>query len=891
MATSSGSGDGPVAEFCADLRQLRRTSGYDLGTLANELNISKSQLYVILNGEIKRPPDWTKVVGPLVAACTGGDARAINDWRRRHGVLVGVYEELSRRDRRGGQPGPPTPAPTRPRVIRTLPATTAAFTGRSDQIEEITRAASGPDEGIAIYAIGGMPGVGKTALAVHIGHLVADRFPDRQLFVDLHGHTPGRPPANPADVLATLLAADGLDPRYLPPDLDGRAAMWRDRMAGRRMLLILDNAADSGQVTPLLPGSARCLVLVTSRRFLGDLPVAVAEVALETPSPGDVQAMFAKLAPRAASEPAQVAELTALCGYLPLAVTLLARLFNRHPSWRMVDLIGETRSRLLTVSTENRTVAAAFDLSYQYLTAGQRRFLRLLSLHPGADIDPYAAAALTGLPLDEAAGHLDALHNDRLLAEPALRRYWLHDLIRQYARSLAAAEPAEIRAQAAGRLLDYYQHTAESADVYLTRHAGTAASRVPVPATAPVLTGRDQAKTWMSAERVNLLACIGHAADRQQHDRVTGLTAAIASYLRAEGLSPQAVTLHAAAAAAARRRGDRPGEATALLNLGSARQATGDYPGAAGALEQALETFREFGDRLGEANALNYLGNVRYLTDDCPGAVGALQQALETFREVGDRLGEANALRNLGSVWQVTGDYQGAAQVLGEALGTYREIGSPLGQGNALLSLGAVRRLTGDFPGATSTLEQALETFREVGDRLGETNALCNLGAVWQVTGDYQGAAAALGHALGIYRDLGNRLGEANTLRNLGEVRCLTDDFAEAAAALEQALDIARDLGDRLGETEALNCTGRLLLAMGDPRRASAEYQRALDVARMIDSRLEEAHALEGIGRCDRLTGSADAASAALRQALEIYRDIGAPDAPRLSAELEGPRG
>jgi hypothetical protein len=331
-------------------------------------------------------------------------------------------------------------------VVSSLPADTAAFTGRGEQLGRIRAAAvaaAGAGRVVAIHAIDGMPGVGKTTLAGHVGHQVAGQFPDRQLFVDLHAHTPGLRPADPSDVLAMLLAADGVDPRYLPEGLDGRAAMWRDRMAGKRVLLILDNAASSDQVAPLLPGAAGCLVLVTSRRYLGNLPSALVPVPVDVLSPGEAEAMFIRLADRAGSERKKVAEMVTLCGYLPLAISLLASVFTSHRSWTMEYLIAETEAKLLTVTAENRNnrnVAAAFELSYQYLTARQQRFFRHLGVNPGDDIDPYAAASLTGLPLQEATGLLDELHGDRLLNEPAPGRYRMHNLIHEYARALAAGD-------------------------------------------------------------------------------------------------------------------------------------------------------------------------------------------------------------------------------------------------------------------------------------------------------------------------------------------------------------------------------------------------------------------------------------------------------------------
>ena len=319
-----------------------------------------------------------------------------------------------------------------------------------------------------------MPGVGKTALAVHAAHRLRDRFPDRQLFIDLHAHTPGQHPAPPAAALAELLTAAGVDARYLPADLDGRAMLWRDRLAGQRALLVLDNAASSDQVAPLLPGGDGCLVLVTSRRYLGDLPGAVAPVLLEALPPDQAQLMFARLAPRAATEPeAAVPELTRLAGYLPLAISLLARVYAKHPSWTLADLARETTASLLTLAAEKASVAAAFEVSYRDLAPGQQQFFRRLGLHPGTTIDGYAAAALAGIPLPEAIRQLDALHSEGLLTESGYRRYGMHDLIRRYIQDRAATDPATGRDQALQHLLDYYQHTAAAAEARLARQPRT----------------------------------------------------------------------------------------------------------------------------------------------------------------------------------------------------------------------------------------------------------------------------------------------------------------------------------------------------------------------------------------------------------------------------------
>jgi DNA-binding SARP family transcriptional activator len=740
-----------------------------------------------------------------------------------------------------------------------LPPDTAAFTGRGAELDRITAAvaqAAGSGGVVAICAIGGMPGVGKTALAVHASYLLAGRFPDRQLFVSLHGHTPGRDPLTPHAALAGLLAAVGVDARYLPGDLAGRAALWRDRMAGQKALIVLDNAASTAQVAPLLPASAGCLVLVTSRRHLGDLPGAAAPVQLPVLTADEAREMFVRLAPRAAAGPdGAVAELAGLAGFLPLAVSLLARVYARHPSWTLEDLAAETRTGLLTLTAERDSVAAAFELSYRHLAPGQQQFFRRLGLHPGTSTDAYAAAALAGLSLREAAGQLDALHGEGLLTETGHRRYGMHDLIRSYARDLAAADPAAARQQALDRLLDFYQHTAALADQFLGRQARTRPAQAPqaIPAAVPDLTGRTQALAWARAERENLLARLDQATIAGQHARVVALTAATASLLRLDGPWASAIARHAAACQAARR----------------------------------------LGDRLTQANALTDLGDVRLLTGDHRGAAQAQEEALDIYRDISHRGGQANALTDLGNVRRVTGDYRGAAEALEKALDIYRDIGNRLGQANALTSLGDVRQLTGDYRGAAQALEQALDIYRDIGNWLGQANALTSLGDVRELTGDYRGAAQAQEKALDIYRDIGGRGGQANALTSLGIVRRVTGDYRGAAEALEEALDISRDITYRTGEAEILNETGTLYRVRGDPTRAAEYHRQALTLSREIASPREEARALAGLGRCALALGRTSDAAEKLRQARDIFQRIGAAEAAGVAAELDtvaGPR-
>ena len=784
---------------------------------------------------------------------------------------------------------PESDPPAAPRVRYSLPPDTARFTGRSEELDRITAAVAGAGRAggvVTVGAIGGMPGVGKTALAVHVAHRLSDRFPDRQLFIDLHAHTPGREPVAPGDALAGLLTAAGADPRFLPGDLDGRAGMWRDRMAGQRALLVLDNAASSAQVAPLLPGGGDCLVLVTSRRHLGDLAGVVVPLLLDALPAERAAEMFTRLAPRADADPAGVAEVVQLAGFLPLAVSLLARMFARHLSWTLADLAADTRAGLLFLKAEHSSIAAAFELSYRHLDPAQQRFFRLLGLHPGGSTDSYAAAALADVSLAESSELLDALHREGLLTETGYRRYGMHDLLRRYAREHAAADPCAD--QALGRLLDYYQYTAALAEDRLgrqTRPGPPLAAPAARPA-APVLEDAGQALAWARAERDSLLACLDHTTRVGQHDRVTALTAAVAELLRRDGPWTEAITRHTTALRAARDLGDRLGQANALTHLGTVLRLMGDYPAAAGDLKQALTIYRDLGDRLGQANALSHAGIVRYLIGDYRSAAEELEQALTIHRDLGDRRGQANALTHLGIMRRETGEYRDAAGHLEQALAIYRDLGDRLGQANALTHLGTVRRLMGDYQGAAGDLEQALTIYRDLGSRRGQANTLTHLGIMRRETGNYGDAAGDLEQALAIYRDLGDRRGQAYALTHLGIVRRETGDYRGAAGDLELALTIYRDIGNRGGEAEVLNETGTLHRTSGEPTEAEVYHQQALELARAIGSALEEAHALAGLGRCATAADHTTRAKALLRQAHAILQRIGAADTPAVLAEL-----
>ena len=426
VAARADLGSDPVAVFCLALKQLRQASGYEPRTLARQLNISRAQLYAILNGEIKRPPDWAGFVGPLVEACTGGDTRAVSAWRQRHAVLVQVCEELNRQRRLQPLAADPSKTVPRERVAvrhtpadaaqgpaaargpdwtapRQLPAHTAHFVCRADELAALDGLlvhAAGMNPGIrrtagtvVISAISGTAGVGKTALAVHWAHQVADRFPDGQLYVNLRGFDPSGPPMTPAEAIRGFLDAFEVPAERIPVSLDAQAALYRSLLAGRRVLVVLDNARDASQVRPLLPGSPGSSVVVTSRNRLTSLIAAGAHpltVGLFTPA--DARQMLARRLGEdpVAAQPQAVQQIIARCARLPLALSIVAARAAAYPDFPLTALAEELRDeegrlQALDAGEAATSVTAVFSWSYRQLSDPAARLFRLLGLHPGPD--------------------------------------------------------------------------------------------------------------------------------------------------------------------------------------------------------------------------------------------------------------------------------------------------------------------------------------------------------------------------------------------------------------------------------------------------------------------------------------------------------------------------
>ena len=808
-------------------------------------------------------------------------------------VLAGEHEPVEPAAAAAAAAAPASSTEASPVAPRQLPAAAQHFVGRHAEFDRLTRL---PDETdavagtVVISAIDGMAGIGKTALAVRVAHGLAEKFPDGQLFLDLHGYAQGQQPRAAGEALEWLLRALDVPAGQIPTDFEQATALYRARLAGTRTLIVLDNAATEAQVRPLLPGGGSCLVLVTSRRRLKGLDDA-RTLSLDLLSAPDAAALLRAVAgpERIPADDPQLSDVAGLCGYLPLALRIAGALLRHRHAWTLEHLAGvlrERHDRLRALSDGERDLAGVFDLSYMCLSEQHKVLFRRLGLVPGSDVDAYAAAALHDCELDAARALLEDLVDQNLLIEHAPGRYRLHDLIRVHARSLTDQVGTGDNSASLDRLLRYYAHTAQSASIPIAARYPRPQPGGPIPAHTPAVTDAAAARAWLRTERDNLEAAHAHARTHALHEHTIALAAGLAEILCTDGPFAPAIALHHAAAETAAYLGWPDARAAALTDLGHVRRLAGDLPGAGDALTHAVEICHTIDHRQGEALALTSLGRVRMLTGDLPGAERAATRALEIYRATGHRQGEALAVTELGHVRVLTGDLPGAERAASRALEIYRATGHRQGEANTLIGVGRVRRLAGDLPGAERAATRALEIYRAIDRPQGEAWALGELGSVRLSAGDLPGAEDALTQTLEIYRATGHRAGEASTQTDLGRARLLTGDLSGAEDALTQALEIYRTLGHRTGEAWALNHYAAVV-AMDDLPRALTLYRQALAMNRELNKPDDEAVSLEGIGECHLSTGKTDTGISRLRQALGIYQRLGmAPDTARVQARL-----
>ncbi|QQQ77177.1 tetratricopeptide repeat protein [Saccharothrix sp. 6-C] len=673
-----------------------------------------------------------------------------------------------------------------------VPAAVVGFTGRAEHVRRLDGLLSRTDDRqpSPVAVITGTGGVGKTALAVHWAHRARDRFPDGQLYVDLRGYDPDLP-VGPGDALSGFLRALGVDSRDIPRDLDERSAAFRSLLAGRRVLVVLDNARTAAQVRPLLPGSPGCLVLVTSRDSLRGLVAKDGATRLRLdllPADEARDLLRALIGDRAAADPRAAGVLAELCARLPLALRLAAELATGRPSASLADLVGElTREqdrldRLDDDADPHAALRSAFSWSYRQLSPAVARVFRLLGAHPCHELGLAAVAALTGSDEAAARRHVDVLVRSHLVETTADGRFQMHDLLRAYARGLAAeVDAADGRAAALHALADHYVRVAAVAmGLFDPADPADPAGRRSAPAPTDPTTRAD-AVAWLEAERANLLAVAEHAARHGDAGHAEELTATLWRYFHVRGHHDESLALHTHALVAGRRRADRVAEGAALTGLGVACERLGRY-------EEALRHH---------------------------------ERAVAVGRETGDVSFTGRALKNLGVVLRRLGRHDESQRSFQEALAIARAIGNRRGEAGVLCSLALVHEASGRYEEALRHVERALAAVPDVdNDHALVDHLQANLGLVHLRLGRWEVAGKHLDEALAGARATGNRDLEAEVLDTLGELATAEGDPGRAVDHHHEALALTRRTGDRHEEARAHDGLARAYAAWGRPEDA-----------------------------------------------------------------------
>ncbi|MFE7614044.1 BTAD domain-containing putative transcriptional regulator [Streptomyces sp. NPDC057496] len=683
-------------------------------------------------------------------------------------------------------------APVRPAQ---LPATVPDFTGHASYVEELGEVLESANGRVmAVSALSGVAGVGKTTLAVHVAHRARPEFPDGQLYVDLQGLQARW--AEPETVLGSFLRALGTPDAAIPDSLEDRAALYRSLLNGRRVLVLLDNARDAAQVRPLLPGTEGCAALITSRGHLGDLAGAHL-MDVDVLGPEEALQLFTRIvgSERVAGERAAALDVVAACGFLPLAIRIAASRLATRRTWTVSVLaakLADERRRLDELQAGDLAVKAAFELSYGQLERAQARAFRLLGLADGPDISLPAAASLLGLPEDDTEELLEALVDTSMVESVAPGRYRYYDLLRLYARACAerGEEPPGERAAALSRLLDFYLATA--AGVYALERPGDRLIEhlAPTAGDGLVFTDRSEALDWLFGEARALLSAARQGVETGELRKAADLLLAVrdlaesgSEFKRYESVAT--ALLSAVAASADARTEARTRAALAHLYYLAGRFREADHEA-----REAVRLGGSTGDSWTMGDALNSTGVIALHQNRHGDGEAHLSRAIEYFRALGDRPGEAAVLVNLSRVHLATGRTASAIALARQGIDIHDAMGSALRGANGRYALALALTRSGELDSASDCLHQALDVFR----------------------------------------DSRQRLWEGMTLFRLAEVDLAAQRPAQAAANAERALITLAGIGGEWRRGNVLTVLGHALSELGQTGRAVASWNGALDV-------------------------------------------------------------
>jgi DNA-binding SARP family transcriptional activator len=797
---------------------------------------------------------------------------------------------------------PPSPGVAEPPAAISppsqLPPDVADFTGRAATMGAVaallTAAAEQPEPAAPVVAVAGKPGVGKTTLAVHVGHRLGSRFPDGQLWVDLRGVAPV--PRDPAAALAGMLRSLGVDGSVIPDELEERARLYRSRLAGQRLLVVLDNAATEAQVRPLLPAGAGSAALVTSRCRLIGLEAAH-HLDLEVLSPEEAVTLLERVAGpgRLAADAEAARTIARLCGHLPLALRIVGAKLAVKPHWtalEFVDRLRDEHRRLDELRAGDLEVRASVALSYQGRPPDEQRAFRLLGLLDTADFPAWAAAALLGQDQEATQELLERLADSHLL-EVAGRdatgqiRYRFHDLLRLYARERARTdEPPEARRSALERALGAWADLAETAADRF--HPGYRPSRwwaVQPASDAAGPIGRDP-RAWLEAEHPSLVAGVGQAFAGGLWELTCRLAATLGGMCPRPGWWDDWQHTHELALEVARGAGDRRWEALLLNGLALLQIELGGLDKAEAYAERARELARASGDRAQEATALWELGETHREQSHLDKAMACYQAVLPAARAGGDRHLEASVHLSMGMVAYYQGRLDDAAAPYAEALAGFRGLGDRACTAGTLNSIGILDRDRGRAGRALASYQEALRLFAIVGDRRMHAAVLRNLAVVYLDQNRVAEAVPALEASLAFFRRLGDRRWQAGILNSLGDAHRLLGQPDQAMSSFRQSLAACRELEYRRGEAVNLASLGRLCQETGRLEEASEWYGSSARLFNQIGEPRREAQSLEGLGSTLASAGRQADAVDAWRRALAIFQDLGAPEAAQVATRL-----
>jgi DNA-binding SARP family transcriptional activator/tetratricopeptide (TPR) repeat protein len=755
----------------------------------------------------------------------------------------------------------------------TLPPAPAQFVGRDEELRLLT-GQHGVTPGIAV--IEGMPGVGKTALAVRTAHLVRGQYPDGALYLDLRCHDPAEPPLDPAEALHRLLRMMSVPAIQIPPTIGQRSALWRALLSRRRVVVILDDAAGHDQIRPLLPTTGRSLLLVTTRRRLPDVGRA-RSLSLGVLPAEEAITLFQRMAGLSrGGDTDQVATVVRLCGRLPLAIEVAARrpgqgedgLGRRTGGGGPPDLDGlvEDLSRppawLADAGAVSLEVMAAFDLSYRALDPDHQRFFRRLAVSPCDCFSLPVAAAVAGCTLAEAEKALVTLQDCHLLARTPGGQFRFHDLVRGYAAARAARDdPATEHGQAVSRLLEHYQQAGRSA--------------------------RTDAARWLEAEWRNILQAARHAGRREWKRQCADLIDLLTDFMEINAYWDEAISAHTLALQASRDLGDPARVARAALALSVVCQQTGRHGEAIVLAEEAAAICQSQADRAGEAKALDQIGLAHQRTARSREALAYFTEAQILYRAAADPRGVADTLSHTGIACWHLGHHAEADARLREALALYRDTGDRRGEAKALNNLGRALLYNGYHRDALDAYHESLRIFQEIGGAQNEAILYHNIGTVHHYKGSYAEALTACRRALTIYRDIGDLPNEADVLNDIGAIYQSAACDDEALRHHQKARQISEELGNPAQQLIALRAIAGLNRGSGQHGQALDHYRMALRLAREVGDPYEEGKILEGMAESTLSTQGPGVARIVFRQALDIFERLGVPEAASVRIRLE----